>query len=1075
MNLTESEGQDTALARLLHSSGALDVPTLQRALLEVRSQRGARGLTLAELLRARGLVERAQLEAALAALAPKPAAPSAPGLPALRDYEVVRELARGGMGAVYEVRRGEARFALKTILSGIGLGDDTSELDRFALEAEVLARLDHPHVVRIHAADLEGPCPYMIQDLLPGGTLEARLSQGPLDPDEAVSLLRKLASGLAQAHAQGVLHRDLKPLNVLFDDRGEPRLVDFGLARLAGQSGLTRTGELLGTPAYMAPEQALGAEVDERTDVYALGGVLFACLTGRPPFQGSGLGILAAVVNDPPPSPRKLAPGVPAWLESVCLRALAKDPAERYPSAAAMAEAMAAEATEARIQPRRRAKRVLLGAIPVALGALLLAGLGAIAWRAWRSGQERARDELIQQVLFSQRGIAALASTLAEQPELPTPAGWTSRGLVAIWRGDEEGARRALSALETLERGREEGAEAGGSTLRQALIGGAALLELEPLEGSPPAAAQRALEGARALARARSRIEAPELLGWEARLRARARELGSLESECGLSAVAGLLAELLAHGQQFMGPAEERALLSALRRTRSAGKERLPRVPDALRPFSDVLKRAPRGGSLDEVARIVRAHRALSDARSAKPQATLAALRAVDMPAYLRAYGSFLAGELVGPAQTAFRRLPLSSLTDLHSAHAGERRSDWLDAFRDTCAWLELLWLLDPEHHLPDAAFRVVRERAVRTIPIPRPPDANFLRGEVSEKLRRDFTGGGDEEWVALQQQQARLVTVCLRRWPDDADLAGRLLRHGATLTDTARLDCVPGVELLLARSEGATAAWLEVFLGFLYARSVGKYPDRREELCEKALAILRPHEASVFAFEPTETLRRWWGTELPDPRFLLCYGFARANGFLFRSAEALSWFERIPPGAVGEGLIPWRVEYLKHRARHVRHLEPGVRDDFAAATARLAFEALRRSSSAAKSDLVSACWEVRVHLSPDEHAELLRRMSDPVRVHLLARVAVSQIEQVPPQREAALASLAGVPEYLEEMRRRFPDNPGLDQPKKVIEETLAGADQLDDRALASRLRWIQHMVQAASWYRPSKALPEKD
>ena len=1084
MNLTESEGQDTALARLLHSSGALDVPTLQRALLEVRSQRRTSGLTLAELLRARGLVERGQLEAALAAIQPGPGSGAArvPGLPALRDYEVVRELARGGMGAVYEVRRGEASFALKTILPGPGLGDEATELERFALEAEVLARLDHPHVVRIHAAELEGPYPYMIQDLLPGGTLEERLqSQGPLAAEAAVELITKLAGGLAQAHVQGVLHRDLKPLNVLFDDRGEPRLVDFGLARLTGQSGLTRTGELLGTPAYMAPEQAMGGEVDERTDVYALGAVLFACLSGRPPFEGSGLGILAAVVNDPPPSLRQLGLRLPAWLESVCLRALAKDPAERYPSARAMAAALEAEALEARVQPRRRARRLLLAAIPVALSGLLVAGLGAIGWRAVERQRERERDEALQEVLYGRQGIAALASCLGRAPAPPSSAaGWASRGLVAIGRGEVAAARRSLAALEALRQDSHQlaaqqgaGGESPSASLRQALIGGLALLEAG--EGAPDQEARRrALAGAEALASARSRLGAPELLSWEARLRARARARGGSEAACGLSVVAGLLVERRSLGPAALGSEEAEALLSALRRTELPGPNRLPRVPSLLKPFASELERALPGTPLAEVARILSAHHAAKEANSAPPRETLAALRAVELPGYLEAYGADAAPQLVRRAQSAFERLPRSSLRDLHAANSGERQGDWLRAYADSCDWLELLWLLDPGRRLPDAPFALVRERAARTIAIPRPPDVEFLRGEVSEELRRDFTLN-DRGWLELHRLQARLVTTCLRRWPDDPGLAGRLLRHGATLCDYARLFCVPGVELLAARSEGATADWLRIYVGFLYARSAGRHPARFEELCERALEALRPYSERAFELEVSEALRSWWGSDVPDPSFLFCYAWARGNAFLHRSREALSWYERIPADAVGSRLVPWRVEYIKHRASYRHPGDAEARAAFAAETGRLALEALRRTSTASKGDLLGACWLVRAHLTPGEHAELLRRMRDPARDHFQARIAVSHLEQRPPQRAEALASLAEVPGFLAGLRRGESPNPHLERADELIRETLSDAEALDDERLARRLREIERLVQAAAWHRNAKARSGKD
>ncbi|MBX3466220.1 MAG: serine/threonine protein kinase [Planctomycetes bacterium] len=199
-------------------------------------------------------------------------------------HRLGRLLARGGMGAVYEAVHAPsgAPRAVKLLLGGA----DAEARERFRREAEVMATLDHPHVARVHTADLASDPPYLVQDLLPGGSLQDRLRQGPLSPAEVLALGEKVARAVAHAHARGVLHRDLKPANVLFDDRGEPRVTDFGLSRRAGQGSvaLTATGQVLGTPAYMAPEQALGLrEVDARSDVYGLGAVLYAALAGTSP------------------------------------------------------------------------------------------------------------------------------------------------------------------------------------------------------------------------------------------------------------------------------------------------------------------------------------------------------------------------------------------------------------------------------------------------------------------------------------------------------------------------------------------------------------------------------------------------------------------------------------------------------------------------------------------------------------------------------------------------------------------------------------------------------------------------
>jgi Protein kinase domain len=287
----------------------------------------------------------------------------------LGDWLLEERLGSGGMGVVYRARHVEtqAQAAIKVLQHSAGL----EAVLRFRREAEAQARVDgHPNVVRIHSAGEQGDLSYCVMDLAPGGDLEARLAKGPLEPEQAARLLESLARGLAHVHAQGVLHRDLKPANVLFDAEGRPQLVDFGLARLAQAESLTQTGTLLGTPAYMAPEQARAAPLDERADVYGLGAILYHALTGQPPFQGQTiLAVLAHVLEAPLTPPRELRPEIPHALEAVCLRALARSAEHRIPTARALADAL----REARSASPRRAGRTLL---PLAVGALILAGVG---------------------------------------------------------------------------------------------------------------------------------------------------------------------------------------------------------------------------------------------------------------------------------------------------------------------------------------------------------------------------------------------------------------------------------------------------------------------------------------------------------------------------------------------------------------------------------------------------------------------------------------------------------------------------------------------------------------------------
>ena len=372
------DGPDTALARILLREGLLSVGVLQAALAEVRRDRERQpGASLAGALLSAGSLSGAQLERACALLEADDqtvAASSRGALPTADatygPYRVVREVARGGMGAVYEVEHQAtgARFALKTILPaapGEGLEE---ERIRFQREAEGMARLDHPHVARIFTADLFARSPYLVQELLTGGTLRERVLKGTLSDDEVARITIALAEGLAHSHAAGVLHRDLKPENVLFSAEGVPKLVDFGLAYAlgGGAQSLTKTGSLLGTPAYMAPEQALGSrDFDQRVDVYGLGAVLYFVLCGHAPFAGSLFEVLEQVIHAAPRPPSARRPGRSPALEAICLKALAKSPADRYPTMEAFAEAL-------------REAQADLAAGPPRLGVALLAGLGLV-------------------------------------------------------------------------------------------------------------------------------------------------------------------------------------------------------------------------------------------------------------------------------------------------------------------------------------------------------------------------------------------------------------------------------------------------------------------------------------------------------------------------------------------------------------------------------------------------------------------------------------------------------------------------------------------------------------------------
>jgi predicted Ser/Thr protein kinase len=261
-------------------------------------------------------------------------------------YVLLGEVARGGMGVVYRARHQvlDRIVALKMILAATEAGD--TSLERFIREARAAAALDHPGIVPVHDSGVQGGRHYLVMTFVEGRSLvDLVRGDGPPGPGESARLVRAAAEAVAHAHAHGVIHRDLKPHNVLVDRKGRPRVTDFGLARrLQEGASLTASGQLMGTPAYMAPEQALGrgSEVGPAADVYGLGGILYFLLTGRPPFVAETVvGVLFKAAHEAPTPPRQLNPQVPEGLEAVCLRCLEKGPADRYPSSAALAEALA--------------------------------------------------------------------------------------------------------------------------------------------------------------------------------------------------------------------------------------------------------------------------------------------------------------------------------------------------------------------------------------------------------------------------------------------------------------------------------------------------------------------------------------------------------------------------------------------------------------------------------------------------------------------------------------------------------------------------------------------------------------
>ena len=359
------------------------------------------------------------------------------GLPDVPGFEVLAEIGRGGMGVVFKARhrRLNRLVALKMILAGAVA--DPGDVQRFLFEAEVLARVQHPQIVQVFAADTfvgpNGvPIPYLAMELLEGGSLSRQLratgGAGWSAPRAAARLVEGLARAVHAAHLRGVIHRDLKPGNVLFAGgpggpvpppgapaRGSSRepgapdpvakVMDFGLAKFTPGAGtgadVTQTGQVVGTPQYMAPEQATGAkEIGPAVDIYALGAILYECLSGRPPFVGADpVSVLLQVVNELPPDVRALRPGVPRDLAAVAMKCLDKDPARRYPSADALAADLRRflDNRPTRARPVTTTERALfwvrrnpaVAGLCATLAAVLVAGFVATAL-LWFRAEDRA-------------------------------------------------------------------------------------------------------------------------------------------------------------------------------------------------------------------------------------------------------------------------------------------------------------------------------------------------------------------------------------------------------------------------------------------------------------------------------------------------------------------------------------------------------------------------------------------------------------------------------------------------------------------------------------------------------------
>jgi serine/threonine-protein kinase len=357
-------------------------------------------------------------------------------LPTVPGYEILSELGRGGMGVVYKARqRGLDRLvALKMVLTG-GHASAT-ELLRFRTEARAVAQLQHPNIVQIHEVGECDGCPYFSLEYLDGGNLADRIAVTPLPPVEAATLVRALADAMECAHRAGIIHRDLKPGNVLMSSDGTPKITDFGLAkRLEPDAGQTRTGAVLGTPSYMAPEQAEGKThaIGPSADIYALGAVLYDLITGRPPFRGeSVLDTLEQVRTIEPVPPSRHQAMLPLDLDIICLTCLQKEPHKRYATAGALAEDLRrflegepilARPTPAWERGYKWTKRHPATAALIAVSALALLGFGTggVAWAVQADAlratadQERNHAVVLKDLADEARAKAEANERLANQ------------------------------------------------------------------------------------------------------------------------------------------------------------------------------------------------------------------------------------------------------------------------------------------------------------------------------------------------------------------------------------------------------------------------------------------------------------------------------------------------------------------------------------------------------------------------------------------------------------------------------------------------------------------------------------
>ena len=381
-------------------------------------------------------------------------------LPPLGDFQLLEEIARGGMGVVYRARQISLNRIVAVKLILIGQFADKSGIRRFQAEAAAAAKLRHPNIIAIHEIGEQSGQHYFSMEYVEGQNLADFMRQQPISIRQAAHLVKKIADAIHYAHQQGIIHRDLKPSNILIDPLLEPRITDFGLARdLQADSDLTLTGQVLGSPNYISPEQARGQSAGPSSDLYSLGAILYHLLTARPPFAAETLtDTLKQAAEHDPVAPRLLNPSIPRDLETICLKCLEKDPAHRYSSAAALSEELTRFLNDEPIlahplSPPAKAwrwcrRKPALAGLAAALTLSLLLGFIGITLQ-WRRAEQRAdearRNAYAADMLRAQKemeeGSIGLAQELLRR-YLPTPdqrdlRGWEWRFLWNQCRSDE--------------------------------------------------------------------------------------------------------------------------------------------------------------------------------------------------------------------------------------------------------------------------------------------------------------------------------------------------------------------------------------------------------------------------------------------------------------------------------------------------------------------------------------------------------------------------------------------------------------------------------------------------------------